>query len=120
MAYQPGHHKLDYVEIASHDLDTVRTFFSELFGWTFTNYGNEYTAFDDGRLNGGFYLVPSEQVLKPGAALIGFYSEDLAATQQKIEQLGAKIVQPIFSFPGGRRFHFNGPDDLEYAVWSDK
>ncbi len=26
----------------------------------------------------------------------------------------------IFSFPGGRRFHFTDPGDHELAVWSDK
>ncbi|MGY0564051.1 MAG: VOC family protein, partial [Paraglaciecola chathamensis] len=30
------------------------------------------------------------------------------------------IVQAIFSFPGGRRFHFTDPCGNEYAVWSDK
>ncbi|WP_198013532.1 hypothetical protein [Thalassoporum mexicanum] len=29
------------------------------------------------------------------------YSQDLAATQAKIEQAGGKILKPIFAFPGG-------------------
>jgi predicted enzyme related to lactoylglutathione lyase len=44
----------------------------------------------------------------------------LETTQIKIEQAGGKIIKPIFSFPGGRRFHFSDPSDNEYAVWSDK
>jgi len=40
--------------------------------------------------------------------------------QQKIEQAGGKIIEPTFSFPGGRRFHFSDPSNNEYAVWSDK
>ena len=30
------------------------------------------------------------------------------------------IARPIFSFPGGRRFHFTDPSGHELAVWSDK
>ena len=30
------------------------------------------------------------------------------------------IVQEIFSFPGGRRFHFRDPAGNILAVWSDK
>jgi predicted enzyme related to lactoylglutathione lyase len=28
-------------------------------------------------------------------------------------------VKPIFSFPGGRRFHFTDPSGNEYAAWSE-
>jgi uncharacterized protein len=27
-------------------------------------------------------------------------------------------VKPIYSFPGGRRFHFAEPSGNEFAVWS--
>jgi len=30
------------------------------------------------------------------------------------------IVQEIFSFPGGHRFHFTEPSGNEFAAWSDK
>ena len=41
------------------------------------------------------------------------------SAQKKIESAGATIVKPIFSFPGGRRFHFADPNGNELAVWSD-
>jgi predicted enzyme related to lactoylglutathione lyase len=47
------------------------------------------------------------------------YSSDLAAVQQKILAAGGKIVKEIFSFPGGRRFHFADPNGNELAVWSE-
>ena len=31
---------------------------------------------------------------------------------------GARITQPAYAFPGGRRFHFEDPDGYELAVWS--
>ncbi|MEL7314411.1 MAG: VOC family protein, partial [Cyanobacteria bacterium J06559_3] len=36
------------------------------------------------------------------------------------ENLGGTITQAIFSFPGGRRFHFTSPSGNEFAIWSDK
>jgi predicted enzyme related to lactoylglutathione lyase len=34
-------------------------------------------------------------------------------------EAGGEIIRPIFSFPGGRRFHFIDPNGNEFAVWSD-
>jgi predicted enzyme related to lactoylglutathione lyase len=39
--------------------------------------------------------------------------------ERRVKQAGGKIVRPIFSFPGGRRFHFSDPSGNELAVWSD-
>ncbi len=36
---------------------------------------------------------------------------------REVESAGGKIVKPIFSFPGGRRFHFLDPAGNELAVW---
>src|SRR5205823_2925355 len=46
---------IDYVEIPTKDIACSRTFFSALFGWTFTDYGPDYTSFEDGRITGGFF-----------------------------------------------------------------
>jgi predicted enzyme related to lactoylglutathione lyase len=37
----------------------------------------------------------------------------------KVMGAGAVITKPIFSFPGGRRFHFTDPSGNELAVWSE-
>jgi uncharacterized protein len=52
--------------------------------------------------------------------LIVFYSNNLENTQKKIKAAGGTILQAIFEFPGGRRFHFSEPSGNEFAVWSDK
>ncbi len=36
----------------------------------------------------------------------------------RVQELGATISEPIFSFPGGRRFHFVDPTGTEFAIWS--
>ena len=48
------------------------------------------------------------------------YSDNLEASEQKVRSAGGKIVKLIFSFPGGRRFHFTDPSGNELAIWSDK
>jgi len=113
-------HKIDYVEFPARDLAATKTFFSKVFGWQFTDFGAEYSAFSNAGLNGGFYAASMSATTTNGSALIVLYSEDLEKTRNRIEQAGGTIVKPTFSFPGGRRFHFSDPNGNEYAVWSDK
>jgi uncharacterized protein len=47
-------------------------------------------------------------------------SDNLESSEQKVRAVGGKITKPIFSFRGGRRFHFADPSGNELAVWSDK
>ena len=48
------------------------------------------------------------------------YVEDLEDAQAKVTEAGGIVTRPIFSFPGGRRFHFAEPAGNELAVWSDR
>ncbi|MAY02965.1 MAG: glyoxalase [Gammaproteobacteria bacterium] len=113
------HEKINYVEFASRDLGKTKTFFSDAFGWNFEDYGPEYSAFSDEGLDGGFFSADKAAATQNGSALIVFYSETLEETLQKVEQAGGTIIQDIYSFPGGRRFHFTEPAGNEFAVWSD-
>lgn len=113
------HEKINYVEYPARDIEATKRFFSDVFGWSFVDYGPDYTAFADEGLDGGFFKSDLASSTGNGSALIVFYSEELENTQDKIEQSGGSIIKPIFSFPGGRRFHFADPSGNEYAVWSD-
>ena len=115
----PNHEKINYLEIPARDIEAAKAFFTEAFGWTFTDYGPEYTAFSNEGIDGGFYKSDLHSSTTTGSALIVFYSTELEQTQSKIEKAGGSIIKPIFTFPGGRRFHFNDPNGNEYAVWSD-
>jgi len=112
--------KIDYLELPAKDLDAVQGFYEKAFGWSFTDYGPEYRAFNDGQQDGGFYLSDKQSSTENGAALIVFYANDLEKTFEKVKACGGSIVQEIFSFPGGRRFHFSDPNGNELAVWSDQ
>lgn len=113
------HEKINYVEFPARDIQATKEFFSHAFGWLFQDFGPEYSAFSNQGIDGGFFKSELSSSTNNGAALIVFYSQDLEATQGKIENANGFIVKPIFAFPGGRRFHFTEPSGNEFAVWSD-
>jgi len=55
-----------------------------------------------------------------GGPLVIIYAVDLEAVEAGVRANGGTIAKEIFSFPGGRRFHFTDPSGNELAVWSDK
>ena len=113
------HEKLNYVEFPANDLEATKAFFSAAFGWTFVDYGPEYAAFTNQGLDGGFFKSERRSLTENGAALLVFYSRNLDETLNKVTRAGGKILQPVYSFPGGRRFHFVEPSGNEFAVWSE-
>ena len=108
---------INYLEFKAKDLEITKQFYRECFGWTFTDYGPTYIAFSDSGLEGGFERTEEDII---NGALVVLYHTDLEQIMDKVVKAGAHIVQEIFSFPGGRRFHFNDPSGNELAIWSDK
>ena len=108
--------RIDYVEIPVTDLKKARDFFAALFGWSFEEWGDDYMSFNDGRIAGGFRRA-TEPAPATGVLVI-FFSTDLERDFDRVQELGATISEPIFSFPGGRRFHFVDPTGTEFAIWS--
>ncbi len=113
------HEKLNYVEYPSNNLNATKAFFSKAFGWSFQDYGSEYTAFSNEGLDGGFFKSENKSITANGAALLVFYSNNIEETLSKVENSGGVVVEAIFEFPGGCRFHFTEPSGNEFAVWSD-
>ena len=117
----PEHEKIDYLEWPSENLEQTRQFFETVFGWQFQSYGPDYMAFArSAGLEGGFYRAPLESRTDKGAVLVVLYSDHLESTREKVLAAGGEEIKPIFSFPGGRRFHFAEPGGNELAVWSEK
>ena len=112
--------RIDYIEFPSRDLEASTAFHAAVFGWTFQDYGPDYRAFNDGRLDGGFYRADSVAAPGSGGALVVLYADDLEATLERVRVHGGTILKDIFAFPGGRRFHFAEPGGNELAVWSDR
>jgi predicted enzyme related to lactoylglutathione lyase len=108
---------IQYIEFQANDLSAIKDFYSTIFGWSFTDYGPTYTAFSHSGVEGGF--EKSQNPIINGALII-LYAQDLEAVQKKVIAAGGSISKDIFSFPGGKRFHFTDPSGNELAVWSDK
>ncbi|MFT6490343.1 MAG: putative enzyme related to lactoylglutathione lyase [Parvibaculaceae bacterium] len=51
--------------------------------------------------------------------LVVLYASDLLACCAAVEKAGGTILQAIYDFPGGKRFHFEDPNGNELAVWSE-
>ncbi len=113
------HEKINYVELPATDIEANKHFFADVFNWQFEDFGPEYVAFHNAGIEGGFFKSQEQSRTANGAALIVFYSNELELTLKKIEQAGGEILQPIYEFPGGRRFHFADPSGNEFAVWSE-
>jgi predicted enzyme related to lactoylglutathione lyase len=107
--------RIDYIELPSataHEL--TRGFYSKAFGWTFTDYGADYSAMMTGDVDVGLNGQPEEALAAP---LPVIRVDDLEAALDAVTKAGGVIAKPIFSFPGGRRFQFIDPSGSELAVW---
>lgn len=109
---------INYVELPAKDLPATKAFFTRAFSWSFIDYGEEYSAFSNAGIEGGFFLSELFSHSANGACLLVLLSDDLEASERRVINAGGHISQAIFSFPGGRRFHFIEPSGNELAVWS--
>ena len=108
--------RIDYVELPSataHEL--TRAFYSRAFGWEFANYGPTYSATTNGTTDVGLQGDLEDALSAP---LPVIRVDDLEAAFDAVTKAGGVIAKPIFSFPGGRRFHFIDPSGSELAVWT--
>lgn len=114
------HHKINYIEIPVQNLSAFKAFFRDAFGWDFVDYGPDYSAFNGAGIDGGIYKSEKSAQVDSGSVLVVLYSNNLEGSVERVVQCGARIMKEIFSFPGGRRFHFCDPIGNEFAIWSDK
>lgn len=106
--------RLNYVEIAATDVAKSQKFYENAFGWKMTQFGPTYAATTTDDVDLGLQGDKSEA---PKAPLPIVQVDDLEAALKAVTTAGGKITVPIFSFPGGRRFHFTDPSGNELAAW---
>ena len=105
--------RFNYVELPVRDVAGARAFYAAAFDWDFKDFGPEYSATTTGDTDLGLNGDESQWT----AQLLPVVEvADLEATQAKVEAAGGEITQPIFAFPGGRRFHFRDAAGHEIAV----
>ena len=122
MSQQEHNLQMDYIEFPATDIEATKRFYSQVFGWSFTDYGPTYTSFHDGRLAGGFNAegeAAGTGEAKARGTLVVIYAANLQDVYGKVKQAGGRILRETFEFPGGRRFHFADPNGNELAVWSE-
>jgi uncharacterized protein len=89
-----------HFEVRSPDPDATRSFFGQLFGWTYSDGGTPgYTYVGTGVAG----AVPGGiSPLQGGAPLVTFFVgvDDVAATLEAAAALGGRVIQPATSVPG--------------------
>ncbi len=102
---------LNYVEVTSPKPDDTRAFMDAAFGWTFVDFGPDYTDIQGAGCGGGIERGDLR------APLPVIETDDLDAMYARVKDAGATITVEPFDFPGGRRFQFREPGGTEMAVW---
>ena len=65
------------------------------------------------QVEGGFNGDSAQRTKAP---LVVLETDNLESMLEKVKAAGGIITFPIFSFPGGRRFHFTDPSGNELSV----
>lgn len=95
-------------------LNKTKAFFGEVFGWSFRRWGDDYADTKDSGIGSG---ISTDNPTK--APLPVVYVSDIDAIYENLRKAGGVITKEIFSFPGGKRFHFKDPAGNELAAWSE-
>jgi hypothetical protein len=104
--------RLNYVELPVPGIGPARTFYEQAFGWQMQEFGPTYAATMTGDTDVGLQGDAEEASAAP---LPVIDVPDLEGALAAVEHAGGRVVRPIFSFPGGRRFHFLDPSGNELA-----
>jgi predicted enzyme related to lactoylglutathione lyase len=122
MAQPERNLRINYIEFPATDIEAMKRFYSDVFGWVFQDYGPDYTSFHDGSLAGGFTkdaISAGAEGGKTRGPLIVIYAASLEDAYTKVKAAGGRIGRETFGCPGGRRFHFADPNNNELSVWSE-
>jgi len=109
-------HHVVHVEFSTQDREAAGKFYSDLFGWQISDMPEmNYAAFDTGKNVGGG-LNPVNENNPAGTVLVYIGTDDIDASLEKAESLGAKIVTPKTEIPKQA-----GLDSIpiQPAIWLD-
>ena len=105
--------RINFVELPAANFAAAKEFYSGVFGWQLTDFGPTYACTLTGDVDLG---LQGEVAEASHAPLPVIAVEALETMLAAVVAAGATITVPIFSFPGGRRFHFLDPNGNELAV----
>lgn len=110
---EPNVARPNFIELPTRDLAASRAFFEKVFGMRMTEFGPAYACTLTADVDIGLQADQEEATKAP---LLVIEVQDLEATLDAVKASGASVTKPIFSFPGGRRFHFLDPSGNELAA----
>ena len=102
--------------IPTNDVATSKTFYTAVFGWSYQDWGPDYADTAGSGVGSG---LNADESHKPRSPLVLMYATDLEAALSRVVAAGGTITRDIFSYPGGRRFHFTDPSGNELGVYPE-
>lgn len=114
---KPVNKSINYIEFPMNDNAATKAFYGSVFGWEFQDWGLEYISFSGAGIDGGFDGAGKTGTHKTGV-LVVLFADDLPQMMQNVRDAGGEILQDIYEFPGGKRFHFKDPNGNELAIWA--
>jgi predicted enzyme related to lactoylglutathione lyase len=105
--------RICFVELPAQATEPAKRFYATAFGLEMTDFGPTYACTMSGDVDLGLQADRAEATRAP---LPVIQVESLEATEAAVRRAGGRISKPIFSFPGGRRFHFTDPSGNELAA----
>lgn len=117
-----------WADLSSTDYDATHKFYSELLGWEFNKMdmgeGNSYTMLKVGNDEiGGMYPMDEKQrtMGMPSYWTSYILVEDVDASAEKAQSLGATIMMPPFDVGQfGRMAIIQDPSGAAFALWKDR
>jgi uncharacterized protein len=102
------HGAISWSELTTGDVEAAKTFYGQLFGWSFEDTPMEEMTYTMVKANGeevaGIMTIPSEAAQMPPAWGIYVTVDDVDAAAEKAVALGGKIFVPPQDIPEVGRF----------------
>ena len=107
-----------HTEIPAPDLEKARTFYGNVFGWSFEPMGPHYWLFSDGVAGGAL-----DQELKPTTDGVRLYFQvtDIEAALALVRQHGGEVVTGRTEIGGGHGYfaHFRDPNGNVFGIHAE-
>ncbi len=105
--------RISFVELPATALRETKAFYEGAFGLSMTDFGPTYACTMSGDVDLGLQADAKESTRAPLPVIqVG----ELENAEAAVKKAGGTITKAIFSFPGGRRFHFRDPSGNELAA----
>jgi hypothetical protein len=109
-----------HIEIPSKDTAKAKAFYSDVFGWKFTDFpmgDHTYSLYEtaEGGIGGGIWDPPQGV---PRQMINYINVDEIEPIQKAAEAKGGKVVMPIQEVPGTGWFSLiSDPDGNVFGVW---